>query len=79
MRAHTTRPRISLQTAAGSIPSTFSKLASTLNRLDIANNELSGDLSPLAPTRLMHVTVHNNPKARARLLWTPTFIITLLC
>lgn len=46
---------------SGTIPASYSRLAYKLNRFDVAQNELTGDLGPLGSTRLVHATVHNNP------------------
>ena len=44
------------------VPQSWSNLSGTLNQLDLAHNSLSGSLSPLAPLKLMYVSVHSNER-----------------
>ena len=42
------------------VPASWRNLSNTLNQLELAHNDLSGDLSALGPTKLMHVSLHSN-------------------
>ncbi|KAG1671071.1 hypothetical protein FOA52_000743 [Chlamydomonas sp. UWO 241] len=44
----------------GTVPADWSKLAPTLNQLELERNYLSGNLNALADLKLMRVTVHSN-------------------
>ena len=46
----------------GRIPESFRKLNETLMSLMLAENDLEGDLSPLAESHLITVSIKNNPK-----------------
>ncbi|GBF87969.1 hypothetical protein Rsub_00681 [Raphidocelis subcapitata] len=46
----------------GKIPDSFRNISDTLTQLLLAHNDFEGDLSALGASKLMIVSVHNNPK-----------------
>ncbi|KAJ9513824.1 hypothetical protein QJQ45_020903 [Haematococcus lacustris] len=56
------RIRLATNQMYGRLPRSLSKLTATLNELWLDNNDFEGDLYMLGPTKLVWVTVHNNPR-----------------
>lgn len=54
------RIRLAYNHFYGPLPPSWRSLSDTLNQLDIAHNDIDGDLSVLGRTKLMYVALHTN-------------------